>query len=237
MKKIVVFTGAGVSVESGIQTFRDIKDGLWYNYKVDEVATLSGWKKDRSKVLDFHNMLRKKLHDTKPNLAHKLIGKLEKDYDVIVVTQNVDDLHEKGGSTNVLHIHGQLMKCESSADPRLIYDCRGDINIGDKCIKGSQLRPHTVLFGEYPHHFEQALECISQCDYLLVVGTGLDISYTGSMIGSVNDDAVIYYVDPNPPKIALMDFHNLNHRVNFIEEVATVGVKKVYDEIYGNKLD
>jgi NAD-dependent deacetylase len=145
MKKIVVFTGAGISQESGIDTFRDLKNGLWYNYNVDEVATASGLKKDPDKVNEFHNLIRAKMKDVKPNGAHKALAELEKYFDVTVITQNIDNLHEMGGSSNVLHLHGNLFKSRSTLDPSLIYDCLGDINNSDRCEKGSRLRPHTVL--------------------------------------------------------------------------------------------
>jgi len=231
MKKIVVFTGAGVSAESDISTYRDITDGLWYNYKVEEVATIEGWKADKEKVLEFHNMLRGKLHDKKPNLAHTLIGDLEDDFEVTVITQNVDDLHEKGGSKNVLHIHGELMKCKSSVDPSLFYDARGSINIGDKCVKGSQLRPATVLFGEFPYFMPESIKALKRCDILIIVGTGFDIQYTTGMITEVKQSCKIYYVDPQPAKF-LESYPNLGGRINYVEKPATTGVQEVFDEIY-----
>ena len=235
MKKIAVFTGAGVSAESGISTYRDITDGLWYNHKVEEVATIDAWKNNREKVLKFHNMLRGQLHDVKPNKAHELIGSLEDDFDVTVSTQNVDELHEKGGSTKVYHIHGELMKCKSSVDPSLVYDARGSINIGDKCLKGSQLRPNTVLFGEYPYFMIESERAIRDADIVLVVGTGFDISYTAGMISNANPTAKIYYVDPLPTRV-LDSYPNLGGRVVYIEEPATTGVQRVFDEIYENFL-
>tara|TARA_R110000772_G_scaffold17946_3_gene50081 strand:+ start:196545 stop:197249 length:705 start_codon:yes stop_codon:yes gene_type:complete len=231
MKKIAVFTGAGISAESGISTYRDIKDGLWYNYKVEEVATTQGWRTDKAKVLEFHNMLRKKLHDKKPNLAHELIASLEDDFDVTIITQNVDELHEKAGSSTVHHIHGELMKCKSSLDPSLVYDARGDINIGDKCLKGSQLRPYTVLFGEFPHFMEESIEAIRECDILIIVGTGFDIVYTANMITAAQNK--IYYVDPKPNRDIEYE-PGLKGRVDYIEKTATIGVKEVFDNIYEN---
>lgn len=227
MKKIVIFTGAGVSAESGIETFRDIKDGLWYNYKVEEVATIEGWKKDRETVLDFHNMLRKKSHTVKPNEAHHLLSQLQEDFDVTIITQNVDELHEKAGSKKILHLHGELMKTRSSLDPSLIYDCRGSISIGDKCEKGSQLRPHTVLFGEYPFNVQESYEALNEADYLIVVGTSFQIYYTIDMIRSVKEGAKIFYVDPNPVEDV---FHDME--VEYVYKKATKGVQQVYDKIY-----
>lgn len=227
MRKIVIFTGAGVSAESGIETFRDIKDGLWYNYKVDDVATIEGWKKDRETVLDFHNMLRAKSHTVKPNEAHHLLSQLQEDFQVTIITQNVDELHEKAGSKRIYHLHGELMKTRSSLDPSLIYDCRGSISIGDKCEKGSQLRPHTVLFGEYPFNVEESYEALAEADYLIVVGTSFQIYYTIDMIKSVKPGAKIFYVDPNPVEGV---FHDMD--VEYIYKNATVGVQQVYDKIY-----
>lgn len=227
-KNIVVFSGAGISVESGIPTFRDAIDGLWYNYKVEEVATLTGWKKDKQKVLDFHNIIRKTTHDVSPNIAHKLIAKLEDNYNVTIITQNVDELHEKSGSSTVLHIHGNIMKSRSTLDPNLIYDCRGDINIGDKCIKGSQLRPHSVLFGEFPYHIDESILALNKADVLIIVGTGFDISYTSSLMGEVNKNTIIYYIDPSPSSVFSGDFEK---RINYIIEKATIGVKMVIDEL------
>lgn len=227
MKKIVVFTGAGVSAESGVPTFRDTKNGLWYNYKVEEVATIEGWKENRKKVLEFHNMLRTKLKENGPNDAHKAIADLEKIFEVTVVTQNVDDLHERAGSKNVLHLHGELFKSRSSLNSELIYECLGDINIGDKCELGSQLRPHTVLFGEWPYNVDEAYAVITTCDYLIIVGTSFNISYTPFMIKEVNKGAKIYYVDPAPSK----DLKYMGLKVKYIKKKAVEGVGEVIKEI------
>lgn len=224
-KKVVVFTGAGVSAESGIQTFRDSDNGLWYNYNVDEVATKEGWKKDKAKVLEFHNMLRSKTHSIKPNYAHELIADLQEDFDVTVVTQNVDDLHEKAGSRRILHLHGELMKCESTLDPSLIYDCRGSIDIGDKCEKGSQLRPHTVLFGEWPNNVEEASLDLIEADYVIIVGCSFQIGYTIEMIMRIPLNTKIYYIDPNPVSY----FNGMD--ITYIKEKATIGMKEVYNLI------
>lgn len=232
--KIVVFTGAGVSKESGIDTFRD-SGGAWEQHNVEDVATPAGWKKDRELVLDFYNARRKQLSEVEPNEAHKLITELEKDHDVTVITQNVDDLHERAGSTKVLHLHGELTKVQSSLDNKLVYHVGYEpTKIGDKCDKGSQLRPHVVWFGEYPNNMMEAYEAIGECDVLLIIGTTLFIEYTTHMLGSVRglsrtnpNQAEVFFVDPNPPKI-------LDHRVkdiNYIEEPATVGVKKFVEEL------
>ncbi len=219
-RKIVVFTGAGIDKESGIDTFRDIKNGLWYNYNVEEVATAAALKKNPAKVNEFHNMLRAKLKDVEPNTAHTGIVVLEDKFDVTIVTQNVSDLHERAGSTKVLHLHGELYKSRSTFNPNLIYDCYDDINIGDKCEKGSQLRPHTVLFDEYPYNFEESEKAIRECNYLLIIGTSLQIGYTTTLLSVVNKNAKIYYVDPAP--VPYLEAHGL--QLTYIKDTATNGV-------------
>lgn len=234
-KKIVVFTGAGVSAESGIQTFRSIQNGLWYDYKVDEVAHPRGWVKDRQKVLEFHNMLRSKLPSISPNAAHKSIAALESEYDVTLVTQNVDDLHERGGSSNVIHLHGELTKARGcmynhkSSDLDVVYDIGYDeINIGDMCeTTGSQLRPHIVWFEEMPFGVSEAYEAIESADILIVVGTSLQITYTIPMLASVRKECEVYYVDPNP----INYLENSGVKVKYICEKATKGVPELVNEL------
>ncbi|VAW99654.1 NAD-dependent protein deacetylase of SIR2 family [hydrothermal vent metagenome] len=173
--KIVVFSGAGVSAESGLQTFRD-SDGLWNNHAVSDVATPEGWQRDQELVLNFYNARRKQTFAAAPNKAHLAIAELEKIYKVIVVTQNVDNLHEKAGSTEVIHVHGELSKARSTVDDSLVYDIKdNDINIGDRCDKGSQLRPHIVWFGEVPQYLDVASEHIKTAAKVLVVGTSLAV--------------------------------------------------------------
>lgn len=207
--KIAVFSGAGISRESGIDTFRDATDGLWMNHNVDEVATSYGWKKHPELVLSFHNMLRNSLHDKEPNYAHITLMELEKDHEVTIITQNVDNLHEKAGSTNILHLHGELFKSRrdeeydglegtESDETVELFDCKGDLNIGDLSEDGVQLRMHTVLFGEMPYNINASYKAIMECDVLLVIGTSLNIGYTHHMLSMVNPDASIYYVDPSP---------------------------------------
>lgn len=208
-KKIVIFSGAGVSRESGVLTFRDCKDGLWNNHKIDDVATPSGWAKDRAVVLGFYNERRRQLPEVVPNDGHKLIAELEKDYDVTVLTQNVDDLHERAGSTNVIHLHGELTKARGSLYSHkpspadhvvdIGYD---DINIGDKCsVTGSQLRPHIVWFGEYPFGVDKGYQAIRNADYLVVIGTSLSIGYTLDMLAEAPDNCQVFYIDPEPSEI------------------------------------
>src|SRR5688572_25251115 len=169
-KKLVVLTGAGISAESGLKTFRD-SDGLWEGYDVSEVATPSGWKKDPKLVLDFYNMRRKDVAAAIPNAAHTGLAELEKYFDVTIITQNIDDLHERGGSTNVLHLHGEIFKMRSERNEQLIYEIRGDINLGDKAADGAQLRPNIVWFEEAVPMIEAAIPAVQQADFFAVVGT------------------------------------------------------------------
>ena len=178
MKKILVFTGAGVSAESGIETFRTGDDGLWMNHRIEDVATPDGWRRDKKKVLDFYNLRRSQLGTVQPNDGHKIIAELEKHFGVTVVTQNVDNLHERAGSTNVIHLHGELTKVRSTLDPHLVYDRPSDVNVGDKCEKGSQLRPHIVWFGENldPSFLQAAQTAAEEADVCIVVGTSMKVS-------------------------------------------------------------
>ena len=230
-KKILVFTGAGVSAESGIQTFRDLQNGLWYDYKIEDVATPEGWRKDKSKVLDFYNKRRAQLKDVNPNLAHQIIADLEKDFDVTILTQNVDDLHERAGSTNITHLHGELKKARSTVDPSIVIDCSEDINIGDKCPKGSQLRPHIVWFSEMldPGNLEYSRRVATEADVCIVVGTSMQVSPANLIPFTTKEDCLIYYVDPGD-----VDFKISDYRMAFfyhIKEKATTGMQKVYDDL------
>lgn len=208
-KKIVIFSGAGLDRESGVLTFRDCKDGLWNNHKIDDVATPAGWAKNREAVLNFYNERRRQLPEVEPNEGHKLIASLEKDYDVVNLTQNVSDLLERGGATNVIHLHGELTKARGSlyshkpspAD-QVIDIGYNDINIGDKCpVTDSQLRPHIVWFGEMPFGVQEGYEAISNADYLVVIGTSLNISYTLDMLAVAPDHCKVFYIDPTPAPI------------------------------------
>lgn len=232
MKRIVIFSGAGISKESGIETFRDTKDGLWYNFNVEDVATIEGWNKDNKKVLDFYNLRRSMLKDVFPNEAHKALVKLEEDFDVTVVTQNVDDLHERAGSSNVLHLHGELYKSRSSLDINLLYDCTGNIEIGDKCVKGSQLRPHVVFFGEYPFNVIESYRAIEKADYLLIVGTSLQISYTLNMLKSASPTCKMFYIDPSP----MHYLDNYGMKVNYINKIASEGVSEIVDKLINEEI-
>jgi len=227
-KKIVVFTGAGVSRESGILTFRDSVDGLWENHSIDDVCTPSGWKKDREKVLNFYNDRRRQLPSVEPNSAHTGLVKLEDKYDVTIVTQNVDDLHERAGSSKILHLHGELTKARGtlSSKESIVDIGYNDINIGDKCPNGSQLRPHIVWFEEYPFNVEESYDAMIEADVLIIIGTSLMIGYTLNLLSSVSNDCKIYYIDPQPSRY-------LDHTkdITYIEKPATEGVELILNEL------
>lgn len=221
---VTFFTGAGISAESGINTFRDIKDGLWYNYNVDEVATLEGWVRNREVVLEFHEMLRDKIKNKEPNDGHRFIAELEKKHNVTVITQNVDELHEKAGSTKVYHLHGELDKSRSTYNDDILPLINGTIKIGDRCPQGSQLRPHTVLFGEEPYNIVESMEVLMETDVLVIIGTSFDISYVPELIkNSINEGCVIYYIDPQPSNAVVLALP----QVRIIGERASVGVKRL----------
>jgi NAD-dependent deacetylase len=232
MKKIVFFTGAGVSQESGIDTFRD-KGGMWENFSIDEVATVNGWRKNREKVLDFYNGRRKELSYVNPNAAHEAISALEGLFDVKVITQNVDDLHERAGSKDVIHLHGQLLRATSSNNPNLSIPWTSDITTSDKHPKdGSQLRPCVVWFGEYPYDVLKANECILEADYLIIVGTSLSIGYITPLLCSAPDTTKIIYIDPNPSE----ELSILGKKVIYLREKASIGVPEIIKQIKENTL-
>jgi len=202
MKKIVVLTGAGVSAESGLKTFRD-SNGLWRTYRFEEVASPNAWHRDPELVLEFYNIRRKQLLEVEPNAAHYALVKLEEKYDVQVVTQNVDDLHERAGSKNILHIHGELRKSRSTADDSLIYDIDGwELKWGDKCEKGSQLRPHVVWFGEPVDMIGQAAQITRSADVVIVIGTSLAVYPAAGLIYDVAASVPKFYIDPNAGHIS-----------------------------------
>ena len=220
MKKLVVLTGAGISAESGLRTFRDA-GGLWEGHDVTEVASPEGWKANRALVLDFYNQRRKQALEAKPNRGHLALAELEKNFEVVIVTQNVDNLHEKAGSTHVLHLHGELFKSRSTLDESLVYDIEGwELNEGDKCEKGSQLRPHIVWFGEMVPLMDKAILETYQADVLLVVGTSLLVYPAAGLVNYVSAGTPIFVVDPQRPEISMAN-------VTFFEESATMGVPKV----------
>ena len=225
-KKVVVFTGAGVSKESGISTFRDTDDGLWNDYKIEDVATPKGWERDRDLVNQFYIERRAELPNVEPNEAHKMIAKLEEDYDVTVVTQNVDDLHERGGSTNIIHLHGELTKAQSTLDAYDVHNIGYEPITDDKRgVNNSRLRPHVVWFGEMPLRAEEAYETMMDADALVIIGTSFNIGYTIDLVNSIKDSCKVYHVDPSPTPIIKND----NGRVMISPNKATVGMRKLLE--------
>ena len=206
MKKMVILTGAGMSAESGISTFRD-SGGLWEQYRVEDVATIEGYIRNPKLVIDFYNERRRQLLDVKPCRGHELVAEMEKYYDVCVVTQNVDDLHERAGSTNIIHLHGELMKATSTLAPndpkqiRTLTPDNLDIHIGDKAPDGSQLRPFIVWFGEAVPMIEPAAEAVQQADILVIIGTSLNVYPAAGLIHYAKHDCRIYLIDPHPANV------------------------------------
>jgi NAD-dependent deacetylase len=199
MKKVVLLTGAGVSAESGIATFRD-SNGLWENHRVEDVASPEGFERDPELVLEFYNQRRAQLHTVKPNVGHKLIAALEDDYEVTVVTQNIDDLHERAGSTNIIHLHGELLKARpaNADDPASVVDWPGDIKLGDTDGKGNQMRPHIVWFGELVPEIENAVRVVSRADLIIIVGTSMQVYPAAGLVGYAGDSVPVIYIDPKP---------------------------------------
>jgi len=228
MRKVVVLTGAGISAESGLKTFRD-DNGLWRNYRFEEVASPEAWHRDPELVLEFYNIRRKQLLEVKPNAAHEALVKLEKHFDVQIITQNVDDLHERAGSTKILHLHGELRKSESSIDKNLVYNIKGwELKTGDKCEKGSQLRPHVVWFGEQVTKINPAIELVEQADYCIIIGTSLAVYPAAGLIQYVSDDAPKYLIDPKSGgNLAIPN-------LSIIREKATIGVPGLVDDLIQN---
>lgn len=227
MSKIIVLTGAGISAESGIRTFRDA-GGLWEGYKIEDVATPEAWLRNPGVVLEFYNERRKQLLETKPNAAHYALVDLETMHDVIIITQNVDDLHERAGSTNVIHLHGELLKARSSGLDHLVYDWKKDISSGDMCEKGFQLRPHIVWFGEMVPMLEKAIEEIHDADLVMVIGSSMQVYPAASLVAYAPLDAAIYYIDPNP-----QINYELSRRpgLKVVSKVASEGVTEVVSEL------
>ncbi len=224
-KKLVVLSGAGISAESGIKTFRDI-DGLWYGYKVEEVASIDGWRKDRANVLDFYNKRRQDAASVFPNDAHKILAELEKDFDVHIITQNVDDLHERAGSTQVIHLHGELSKMCSSLDKTKPLPFTKDIELGDKHPDGSQLRPFIVWFGEGVPMMEEAYKTLRGCDYFAVIGTSLQVYPAAGLIDFIPESVKKFVIDKSIPELGRYDFIQ-------IERSASEGVKVMTEMILG----
>jgi NAD-dependent deacetylase len=227
MQKVIVLSGAGISAESGLKTFRD-SDGLWEGYDVSEVATPEGWRKNPALVLEFYNQRRRQLKEVQPNKAHEALKLLEVKYDVTVITQNVDDLHERAGSTSVLHLHGELKKVRSTGFDHLVYGWDDDLVLGDQCEKGFQLRPHIVWFGESVPLIDKAADLCQNADIFIVVGTSMQVYPAAGLIGYAPRGSLVYYIDPKP---AVSGMLSAGKNFRLIEEKATTGVVSVVREL------
>ncbi len=226
--KITVLTGAGISAESGIRTFRD-SDGLWEGHDVMEVASPQGWNANPELVLDFYNQRRKQLLEVEPNAAHIALAELENDFDVQIITQNVDDLHERAGSTNVLHLHGELFKVRSTVISTTILDWKKELNKGDLCKDSYQLRPHIVWFGEDVPEMDNAIRLVRETDILIIIGTSMQVYPATSLLQFAPSESKIYFVDPKPTISS-------SERIIVFAEKASTGVIKVIETIKSNEL-
>ncbi len=225
MKKLVVLTGAGISAESGLKTFRDA-DGLWEGHNVMDVASPEGWYRNTALVLDFYNQRRRQLHEVKPNHGHIVLAELEKDFDVHIITQNVDNLHEQAGSSKVLHLHGELLKVRSTKNEEYILDWNHDLVLGDVDDKDNQLRPHIVWFGEMVPALEEAITIIEQADYVAVIGTSLQVYPAASLMHYAIPSVPVFYIDPRPASI-----NNLQNQLEIIAMNATDGVPLLREKL------
>lgn len=224
-KKLVIFSGAGVSAESGLKTFRDA-GGLWEEFRIEDVATPEAWAANPTLVTEFYNIRRKQVMQAQPNEAHKLIAELESRYDISIITQNIDDLHERAGSKSVLHLHGEIMKVRSSLYPEFVYPIdKWEIKIGEMCERGSQLRPHIVWFGEMVPEMDNAIGIASEADMLVVIGTSLNVYPAAGILNYVKPSAQKWLIDPG-------DF-NLDYVINLkhIKKTATEGMKLLANEL------
>lgn len=224
-KKLVVLTGAGISAESGIKTFRDA-DGLWEGHDVMEVASPEGFRKNPKLVLEFYNQRRRQLHTVKPNLGHETLVALERDFDVHIITQNVDNLHEQAGSTKVLHLHGELFKARSTQNENHILDWKTDLNWGDCDANGNQLRPHIVWFGEAVPAIEEAATITQQADYLAIIGTSMQVYPAAGLLHYTKPNVPVYYIDPKPATI-----YDLVNPLEIITKTATEGVPVLKEKL------
>ena len=225
MKKLVVLTGAGISAESGIPTFRD-SNGLWEGFRVEDVASPEGWHRDPVLVLDFYNQRRKRALDVKPNRGHEILAELEDHFDVTIVTQNVDNLHERAGSTKVIHLHGSLFESRSTEDENLVYTIEGwELKLGDLCEKGSQLRPNIVWFGEMVPLMEVAAHHAAEADVFLVVGTSMVVYPAASLINYVPYDTLKFVVDPKLPDVGNIP------SLHMIADKASTGMERIKKEL------
>ncbi len=229
MGKIIVLSGAGMSAESGIKTFRD-DNGLWNNHRIEDVATPEAWERNPKLVNEFYNQRRKELFSCKPNEGHKILSELEKYFDVQIITQNVDDLHERAGSTNVLHLHGELKKVRSTIDPSLVYELdKWELKLGDKCEKGSQLRPHIVWFGEAVPNFEVAASIMDTADIVVVVGTSLTVYPAAGLMNYAKPEVPIFIIDPGNPSF------QPSPQITFINKGAGEGLNILKSKLLKNK--
>ena len=226
MENVVVLSGAGISAESGIKTFRD-ENGLWEGHDVMVVASPEGWKNNQELVLDFYNKRRGQLKTVQPNPAHEALVKLEEKYHVDIITQNVDDLHERAGSSQVTHLHGELFKVRSTFDEDLILDWKDDLNLGDFCEHNSQLRPHVVWFGEQVPMLEIAVSIVEKADLLIIVGTSMQVYPAASLMHYAPENTPVYFIDPNPSI-------NSSDKIEVIAEKASVGVVELVDRLLVN---
>lgn len=223
-KKLVILSGAGMSQESGIRTFRDM-GGLWEEYDITEVATPEAWARNPELVMKFYNDRRKQLYESEPNAGHRGLVDLEKDFEVHIITQNVDDLHERAGSSKVLHLHGELKKARSSVDESLIYDIDGwELKFGDRCAKGSQLRPHIVWFGEAVLAMDEAVPIVESADILVVIGTSLNVYPAAGLVNYTKKGIPIYVIDPERPSVYIRN-------VTYIQEKAGKGVEILKEKL------
>ena len=225
MKKIVVLTGAGISAESGIKTFRDA-DGLWEGHNIMEVASPIGWNKNSELVLDFYNKRRAQLLTVKPNKAHEILAELEEHFDIHIITQNVDDLHERAGSNKVVHLHGELLKVRSIFNENFVLDWKHDLNLGDFDLEGNQLRPHIVWFGEDVTMIEHAIDIVETADILIIIGTSLQVYPAAGLMNYVNQNVPVYYIDPKPATI-----YDLPNELKVLPLTAVEGMKIVKEEL------
>jgi len=232
-QKIIVLTGAGISAESGISTFRDA-DGLWEGHDVMEVASPHGWEKNQELVLDFYNQRRRQLKVVHPNPAHFALAKLEDKFEVTVITQNVDNLHEKAGSTKIIHLHGELNKVRSTGNNKLVYEWTDDLNLGDVCEQGHQLRPHIVWFGEMVPMLESAVVECQKGEIFIIIGTSMQVYPAASLIAYAPSNSKIFYIDPKP-NISFELSRLPNLRV--IQEKATIGVIELTDLLMNGAKD
>lgn len=224
-KKLVVLTGAGISAESGIKTFRD-SDGLWEGHDVMEVASPEGWRNNPALVMDFYNKRRQQLKEVVPNAAHLILAELEQHFDVHIITQNVDDLHERAGSSNVLHLHGELLKVRSTKRENYILDWTDDLNFGDLDDNGHQLRPHIVWFGEAVPALEEAVSITNEADFFAIVGTSLQVYPAAGLIDFAKPGTPLFYVDLNPARIP-----NLRNELEVIPTTASEGMKLLKEKL------